>query len=168
MPKLFVSVLSFITFCFLGIPQSDAQANVRKFDVLYSIPVDPSESALHAVSKFEISDYQIVLVDEALGKVEMEYTLPKMLLGYDHNVRLFLVNRSETEMSVVREFAGRDASAKCFGAWDKMKCDVKFWVKPDLLKLEDFLTRNRDPRIADRLEISRRFGNDPIGITEVQ
>jgi hypothetical protein len=98
----------------------------------------------------------------------MEYTLPKKLLGYDHATRLFLVQRAETDTGVVREFAGRDASAKCVGAWDKMKCEVKFWVKPDLVKLEDFLTRTRDPRIAARLEISRRFSNDPIGITEVQ
>jgi len=168
MQNIFVSGVTFIAFCFLGIPQTDAQAIVRKFDVLYSVPVDPSESTLHEVSKFEISDYQIVLIDEALGKVEMEYTLPKKLLGYDHATRLFLVQRSETDTGVVREFAGRDASAKCVGAWDKMKCEVKFWVKPDLVKLEDFLTRTRDPRIAARLEISRRFSNDPIGITEVQ
>lgn len=168
MANILVSAATFIAFCFLGISQADAQVDVRKFNVLYSVPVDPSESALYEVSKFEISDYQIVLIDEALGKVEMEYTLPKKLLGYDHAMRLFLVQRAETETGVTREFAGRDASAKCVGAWDKMKCEVKFWVQPDLLKLEDFLTRTRDPRIVDRLEISRRFGNDPIGITEVQ
>ncbi len=166
----FVSVMvaGLFAVILLNLSVGMTQTNVRSFKVQYSVPIDPAESTLFQVSKFEISDYQIDLTDESRGQVEMSYTMPKTLLGFDHNFRMYLVAENQTSGSTVREFAGRDSSATCSGAWDKMKCDVKFWVRPDLIKLEALLVEMGDPQRAQRLEISRRFGNDPIGKTEVQ
>jgi hypothetical protein len=139
----------------------------QSFPAMYKIPV--KKAHLADVSEFDLKDYSVNASREAMGQADIAYTLPAELLGYEHDLTLYMRDRRTETINgvaeVVREFSSRDADATCRGPWDKMTCEMKFWLKPDLVALEQMLRQARDPRIADRLEVAREFGNDPIGIT---
>lgn len=146
---------------------ADPSAGVRQFRAQYTVPV--AEAKLQDVASFELESYTIDFSNEASGQAEMSYQIPETLLGYRHDVQLYMTSKRQEPVGgktvVVREFAGRDAGAICQGPWDQMRCEVKFSLKPDLAALEAIL---RSARASDRIEVARRFENDPIGITQVR
>lgn len=149
---------------------ANPSAGVRSFQAQYTVPV--SEAHLQDVSSFELQAYNIDFTNEASGQAEVRYTMPQTLLGYEHDVQLYMTAKRQEQVNgktvVVREFTGREAGAICQGPWDQMRCEVKFSLKPDLKALEAILRSARDARASDRTEIARRFENDPIGITQVR
>lgn len=151
---------------------SSAQEGLPRlsFPAKYKMPV--KQAHLADVSEFELVDYSINVSREPYGQADIAYTLPAKLLGYEKSLTLYMRDkRSEVVNGVsetVREFSSREATAICRGAWNKMSCEVKFWLKPDLVALEEILRATKDPRIADRLEVAREFGNDPIGLTVIE
>lgn len=149
---------------------TDPSAGVRQFRAQYTVPV--SEPKLQDVASFDLEAYTIDFSNEASGQAEMNYQIPETLLGYRHDVQLYMTAKRQDQIGgkpvIVREFAGRDAGAVCQGPWDQMRCEVKFNLKPDLAALEAILRSARDARASDRIEVARRFENDPIGITQVR
>lgn len=169
--RLLLVAFSFVVMGFgSAAVMAQEQATRLTFPATYKIPV--KQAHLADVSEFELADYSINIAHESDGQADMAYTLPETLLGYKHSLNLYMRDkRTETVNGVsqtVRDFVGRDANATCRGAWNKMSCEVKFWVTPDLVALETLLRQARDSRIADRLEVAREFGNDPIGFTVVE
>ena len=138
--------------------------NIRILNAAYTIPVPANSSAeLRAVATFPIVNYTLDLTDEANGVATMSYTLPDLLLGREQFIQMNLIAKVDNR----REFAGPLATASCEGPWAAMTCHATFMVKPDLVKLEAMLLERQDPAKDLRLEIARRFGNDPIGVTQV-
>ena len=144
----------------------------KQFKARYTMPIGVTDVDLKDVSIFDLAGYTVDLTNEAAGQAELEYQMPVTLLGYEKTVKLFMTAKREqtfnSQKIVIREFSGRDGSAICAGPWSKMRCEVKFAVVPDLKALQILLKESRDTRAPDRMEVARRFGNEPIGITEVE
>ena len=150
----------------------DSSATLRKqFKAHYVMPTDVTETDLKDVATFDLAGYTVDLTNEANGQAEIEYQMPVTLLGYEKSVKLFMIQKRNQILNgqqiVVREFSGRDGSAVCAGPWNKMRCEVKFNLLPDLKALQALLKETNDVRSQDRMIVAQRFGNEPIGITEV-
>jgi len=138
---------------------------VLNLEANYKIPTISAEEESYSV--FRLENYQVKIYSQAENQPdELSYTLPEDMAGQKTTIELQLIESSDG----VKYLAGEKATAKCFGAWKEMKCEMRFYTSPvDLTLVEANLKQSGASHIEikNRLQILSRFSGDPIGFTEI-
>lgn len=162
-----MNTLKFLTTFFILIStQSQLWADqVLNFEAQYIIPVTSPLEAHY--SHYKLQDYQVRIYDSSESKKsQLKYTLPAEMIGEFKEITLDLVANHDGEKFLSGEFA----TAKCLGAWNELKCEMRFHDLPIDLTLVETNLREKgvlESEIKTRLQILSRFSGDPIGFTEI-
>lgn len=128
----------------------------------YLVPV-PDELAPAATYSVDHVDWEV-----QGSAVKLQYDLPEGLVG--GRIRVVLdgtLDAGATTMDV----AGELATGHCVGSSDLVSCREEFFGLPalpiDMAVVQEAAALEYAGAVADREEVARLFGSDPIGIVEL-
>lgn len=153
------TTLIFATIFTFLFAQSGFAQEVLNLNAKYAVPVSES---LQPLATFDIEQYQIITNEK--GVRYMSYSLPEDLTaGEQIDIVMPLIAETDTGH---KTFQNEQGLAECSGKWIALSCDIKFQnldfsedkVVPFLL-----LKYGYNKETKNRIAISRKFMNDPIG-----
>lgn len=128
----------------------------------YLVPV-PDELAAAATYAVDHVDWEV-----QGSAVKLQYDLPEGLVG--GRIRVVLNGTLPAGATTV-DVAGELATGQCIGSATLVSCREEFFTLPalpiDMAVVQEAAAVEYAGAVADREEVARLFGSDPIGIIEL-
>ncbi|MGE3609575.1 MAG: hypothetical protein AB7I27_08315 [Bacteriovoracaceae bacterium] len=156
--------LIFVSFLLMTALSAQSE-EVQKFKARYIIPTQNEDAS---IATFDLINYTVTKKDpNATIKAEILYEIPFDMTGVEgQTVQMNLI----IEKLPLRVFEGEKAIALCEGVWTQMKCTMRFKkIDIKLPALEESLLQRGigQSEINARIELIKRFGSEPLGVSEV-